>query len=78
MTIPFYSNENKNVMVEIYHKEVLVNSKMVKADKGYNEVEFDISFLILARNHLKKRTLISLRKAQTQYIIFQKETLPLR
>lgn len=65
MTIPFYSNENKNVMVEIYHKEVLVNSKMVKADKGYNEVEFDISFSNSGKKSFEEaNTDIKLRKAQ--------------
>jgi len=44
MTIPFYSNADKKVTIDLYHKEILVNSIAVNADKGYNEAIFDVSF----------------------------------
>lgn len=44
MTIPFYVNSNRKVTVDVYSKDVKVNSFTVKADKGLNEAEFDVSF----------------------------------
>ena len=42
--IPFYVNSNKKIQVDIYQKEVLVNSILVEANKGFNEVKFDVYF----------------------------------
>jgi photosystem II stability/assembly factor-like uncharacterized protein len=44
ITIPFYANATKKVTAAIYYKEVLVNSISATADKGYNEMLFDVSF----------------------------------
>ena len=44
ITIPFYTNANGKVDVNIYHGDVKVNSISVDADKGFNELKFDISF----------------------------------
>jgi photosystem II stability/assembly factor-like uncharacterized protein len=44
ITIPFYVNADKNVDLEIYQGETLVNAIAVNADKGYNELNFDVSF----------------------------------
>jgi hypothetical protein len=44
MTIPFYSKDAKTVSVDIYHKDVKVNTVKVSADAGYNEASFDLSF----------------------------------
>ena len=44
LNIPFYANSTRNVTIEIYAKDVLVNSFSVDADKGFNEAIFDVSF----------------------------------
>jgi photosystem II stability/assembly factor-like uncharacterized protein len=44
MTIPFYANSARKTTVDIYSNDVLVNTLIVTADKGYNEVSFNISF----------------------------------
>ena len=44
ITIPFYINTNGKVDVNIYQDDVKVNSISVDADKGFNELKFDISF----------------------------------
>lgn len=42
--IPFYSNSDKKVTLEVNHKDVVVNSISVDANKGFNEAIFDVSF----------------------------------
>ena len=42
--IPFYSNADKKVTLDIYNQDIIVNSILVEADKGYNEMLFDVSF----------------------------------
>lgn len=65
MTIPFYSKENNSITVEIFHKDVMVNSMKVKADKGYNEAEFDLSFSETGKNSFEAANKeLKLRKAQ--------------
>ncbi len=44
MMIPFYSKKNKKVTIDVYLKDIKVNSVMVNADQGYNEASFDLSF----------------------------------
>lgn len=44
MTIPFYINTNRKVTIDIYTKDIKVNSMTVYADKGFNEAMFDVSF----------------------------------
>ncbi|MCI2230008.1 glycosyl hydrolase [Polaribacter sp. MSW13] len=42
--IPFYTNESKKMTVDIFAGKVKVSSISVNADKGYNELMFDVSF----------------------------------
>jgi hypothetical protein len=42
--IPFYSNSSKKITIAIYLGAIKVNSISVAADKGFNEVAFDVSF----------------------------------
>ncbi|MEE9408828.1 MAG: glycosyl hydrolase [Polaribacter sp.] len=42
--IPFYVNSEKKVSVDIYNEDVKVNSIPVDANKGFNELKFDVSF----------------------------------
>lgn len=44
VSIPFYINSSRNVTIDILLGDVKVNSMNVQADKGYNEVDFDVSF----------------------------------
>jgi photosystem II stability/assembly factor-like uncharacterized protein len=54
ITIPFYSKEAQSVTLEIYHKEVKVNTLRVDADAGYNEASFDLSFSKSGRKDFQK------------------------
>ncbi|MFD0992227.1 WD40/YVTN/BNR-like repeat-containing protein [Tenacibaculum geojense] len=42
--IPFYVNSNKKVSLQFYLDDVLVNTITKEAEKGFNEVVFDVSF----------------------------------
>jgi photosystem II stability/assembly factor-like uncharacterized protein len=42
--IPFYSNADKIVTIDFYVDDIKVNSFSVGADRGYNEMLFDVSF----------------------------------
>lgn len=53
-TIPFYSKDSKAVVVDIYHKDVKVNTLRVNADAGYNEASFDLSFSKSGRKDFEK------------------------
>lgn len=65
MKIPFYSGSTKSVSVDIYHKDVKVNTITVNADKGYNEAEFDLSFSESGKNSFEDANKdVKLRKAQ--------------
>ncbi len=44
ITIPFYSNSDKKVTLDIYTNDIKVNTIVVDATKGYNEAIFDVSF----------------------------------
>ena len=44
ITIPYYSNGSKKVMIDILSGDVKVNSFTVNADNGFNEASFDVSF----------------------------------
>ena len=54
MTIPFYSKEAKTLAIDIYHKDVKVNTMRVNADAGYNEANFDLSFSKSGRKDFQK------------------------
>ena len=62
--IPFYSKESKKVTVDVFRKEIKVNSFTVKADKGFNETSFDVSFSKKGRvSYLSKYRDASIKKA---------------
>ena len=42
--IPYYSNSDKEVTINVYAKDILINSIKTKARKGFNEAIFDASF----------------------------------
>ena len=42
--IPFYVNVDKKITLDIFSGNVKVNSIFITADKGYNEVVYDVSF----------------------------------
>ncbi len=44
VSIPFYVNSNKKVSLQFYLDDVLVNTITKEAEKGFNEVVFDVSF----------------------------------
>ena len=44
INISFYSNETKKVIVDVFSNNITVNSISVDADKGFNEVLYDVSF----------------------------------
>ncbi|MCG1035018.1 VPS10 domain-containing protein [Polaribacter sargassicola] len=44
VTIPFYTNANKKVTVNVFAGDVKINTMVVDADKGYNETIYDVSF----------------------------------
>ena len=44
ITIPFYTDSNRKISVAIFAGDIEVNTFYVSADKGYNEVKYDVSF----------------------------------
>ena len=44
LKIPFYSNSSQKITLAVFKDTVQVNTIKVVADKGYNEVIFDVSF----------------------------------
>ncbi|WP_334056418.1 WD40/YVTN/BNR-like repeat-containing protein [Polaribacter sp. P097] len=44
ITIPFYANADRKSTLAIYQGDVKVNEMEIAASKGYNEVEFDLTF----------------------------------
>ncbi len=56
ITIPFYINTNKEVTVSIYKEDMELNSITIKADKGYNEATYNLSFSKKGLKEYKKRS----------------------
>jgi photosystem II stability/assembly factor-like uncharacterized protein len=54
INIPFYSNTDQKITLEVYHKDVLVNSISMNADKGFNEAIFDVSFSKKGKKYFEK------------------------
>ena len=52
--IPFYSNADKKVTIDVYLDDTKVNSFSVEADRGYNEMLFDVSFSKKGKNAFEK------------------------
>ena len=44
ITIPFYANANRKSTLAIYHGDAKVNEMEIAASKGYNEVDYDLTF----------------------------------
>lgn len=75
ISIPFYANSNRKVTIDIYQKDIKVNSISVEADKGFNEVKFDVSFSKKGKKGFEKankKTKIS--KAQNDKFYLPKGT----
>jgi ligand-binding sensor domain-containing protein len=65
ITIPYYSNSDKEVVINIYSKDILVNSMKANAQKGFNEVVFDASFSKKGRKtYVKKHKESIVKKAK--------------
>lgn len=56
ITIPFYSNASTKTTIDIYSNDVKVNTLSINADKGYNEVSYDLSFSDNGKNAYEKAT----------------------
>lgn len=65
ITIPFYVNADKEVVLEVYSDKVLVNTIKTNATKGFNEVVYDVSFSEKGRKkYLKKHKEAEIKKAK--------------
>lgn len=65
LTIPFYTETANTISLDIYQGETLVNSISVKADKGYNEAIFNLSFSKKGlKNYQKANSNSKISKAQ--------------
>jgi hypothetical protein len=54
VTIPFYLNTSKKVTIAIFDGDLKVHSMSVDADKGFNEVIYDVSFSDTGRKAYQK------------------------
>ena len=54
VTIPFYVNSDKKVTIDVFSDDLKVNSFSIKADKGFNEAIFDVSFSKKGRKDFEK------------------------
>ncbi|MDC0870023.1 glycosyl hydrolase [Flavobacteriaceae bacterium] len=65
ISIPYYLDSSKKVTINIFKDELLVASIVKDSDKGFNEVNFDVSFSEKGRKaYLKKYTKQSLKAAK--------------
>jgi len=72
INIPFYANSDKKVKVDIFTdtktssaKIIKVNSFTINADKGFNEIIYDVSFSINGRKtYQKAKKEVDLKKAK--------------
>ncbi|WP_435260840.1 WD40/YVTN/BNR-like repeat-containing protein [Tenacibaculum sp. nBUS_03] len=65
LKIPFYVNATKKVTINIFNEDTLVNRIEVDAEKGFNEVPFDVSFSKKGKKaYLKKQEDAVLKKAK--------------
>ncbi len=63
LNIPFYSKTAKNLMVDIYHGDTKVNSISIAANKGYNVLDYDVSFSKKGVKSFEKKTGTKISKA---------------
>ena len=54
VTIPFYVNSSRKIVVDVFSSDVKVNSFSIDADKGFNEAIFDVSFSKKGRKAFEK------------------------
>ncbi|WP_299619402.1 sialidase family protein [uncultured Tenacibaculum sp.] len=54
ITIPYFSNTNKDATFTVYNGDVVVNSFKVETSKGFNEAKFDLSFSKTGLKNYKK------------------------
>lgn len=54
INIPFYANADKKVTIDIFSKDIKVNSITVDANKGFNEAIFDVSFSDKGKKEFEK------------------------
>ena len=79
ITIPFYSKENKKIVIEVFSDQLKINSFSVDADKGFNEVEFDVSFSKTGINeYLKIHKNATVSKAQNGVYYLPKGTYKIK
>ena len=75
VTIPFYVNSNKKVVINIYSDDVLVNTIKKDVQKGFNEVVYDVSFSEKGRkNYVKKHKDAVVKKAKNDSYYLPKGT----
>ncbi|MDB4009709.1 glycosyl hydrolase [Polaribacter sp.] len=55
LKIPFYSNSTQKMNIAVFKDAVKVNTMKVLADKGYNEVIFDVSFSKKGKSAFEKK-----------------------
>lgn len=80
VSIPFYVNIGKEVKIDIYSDNILVNTLKVTAQKGFNEVIYDVSFSEKGKkSYVKKHkdTVIKKAKNGSYYLPKGKYTLKL-
>ncbi|CAM1369701.1 Sortilin, neurotensin receptor 3 [Tenacibaculum sediminilitoris] len=75
LTIPFYVNSNKELTVAIYSDDILVNTIKAKAQKGFNELTYDVSFSKKGRKkYIKKHKEAVIKKAKNDIYYLPKGT----
>lgn len=76
--IPFYSKASGKLTIDIYAKDIKVNSMEVDADMGFNEAAFDVSFSEMGREAFiskNKETNIKAAKNGVYYLPKGKYTI---
>ena len=75
ITIPFYVEVDKEVTIYVYSDTVLVNTIKTVAQKGFNEVVYDVSFSEKGRkSYVKKHTDAVVKKAKNDVYYLPKGT----
>ncbi|GAB7255807.1 VPS10 domain-containing protein [Polaribacter sp. OB-PA-B3] len=70
ITIPFYSNSDKKVTLDIYTNDIKVNTIVVDATKGYNEAIFDVSFSKKGKRAYEKANKKTTLKAAKNGVVY--------
>ncbi|MFK8058834.1 MAG: glycosyl hydrolase, partial [Polaribacter sp.] len=65
ISIPFYVNSDRKVTIDIYNDDTKVNAISIDANKGFNELTFDVSFSKKGKKAFEKANKkIKISKAQ--------------